>query len=217
MDKKRVSASVCGYNQFSRACKLLISNLFYSVTANDITAKSSLSGDFSDFIDNWECDKYTVLRCMQDLAGQLMQKGLIQTQDLDYVEMWVRDLRSIGYNDSSVVPASEAKYEPCICNPQPCTGDDHLEGVYFHPSVSIKEIEHRARQGKFLDENDFRNQLRQSANFASRMLQTLCPSIDIKKALANQNQYDPHDNILLIVTFYKGDYETIPLLEIMYR
>ena len=182
----------------------------FSVTANDIIAKSSLTNKFSNFIDNWNCDKYTVLQCMQELAGQMMQNDLIQLQDLTYIEMWVRDLRSIGFPDIEVLPQSQAKDEPCA-------GNDNLSGVYFHPSVRIKEIEHRARQGKFLDEDDFRNQLQKSASFASRMLQTLCPSIDIKKAVANQNQYDPHDNILLIVTFFKKDYETIPLLEIMYR
>ena len=153
---------------------------------------------------------------MLELAGELMQNDLIQLSDLTYIEMWVRDLKDIGWpflpqkDDIAVVQPSQAKDEPCY-------GDDSLSGVYFHPSVRIKEIEHRARQGKFLDEDDFRNQLQKSASFASRMLQTLCPSIDIKKAVANQNQYDPHDNILLIVTFFKKDYETIPLLEIMYR
>lgn len=187
-----------------------------TVTANDIIAKSSLTNEFSNFIDNWTCDKVTVLRCMLELAGQLMQNDLIQLSDLTYIEMWVRDLKDIGWpflpqkDDIAVVQPSQAKDEPCY-------GEDSLSGVYFHPSVRIKEIEHRARQGKFLDEDDFRNQLQKSASFASRMLQTLCPSIDIKKAVANQNQYDPHDNILLIVTFFKKDYETIPLLEIMYR
>ena len=42
-------------------------------------------------------------------------------------------------------------------------------------------------------------------------------SVDLETALANYNKYDPHDNILLIVTFYKKDYHNIPLLEIMYR
>ena len=190
--------------------------IIFSVTANDIIAKSSLTNEFSNFIDNWTCDKVTVLRCMLELAGQLMQNDLIQLSDLTYIEMWVRDLKDIGWpflpqqDDIAVVQPSQAKDEPCV-------GEDSLSGVYFHPSVRIKEIEHRARQGKFLDEDDFRNQLQKSASFASRMLQTLCPSIDIKKAVANQNQYDPHDNILLIVTFFKKDYETIPLLEIMYR
>ena len=124
--------------------------------------------------------------------------------------MWVDDLSQIGYIDIPKTSRSLARDEPCI-------GDDDLSGVYFHPSVRVQEAEHRARQGKFLDEDDFRNQLRKSESFASRQLQKLCPSIDINKALANQEQYDPHDNILLIVTFHKKDYESIPLLEIMYR
>ena len=117
---------------------------------------------------------------MLELAGQLMQNDLIQLSDLTYIEMWVRDLKDIGWpflpqqDDIAVVQPSQAKDEPCV-------GEDSLSGVYFHPSVRIKEIEHRARQGKFLDEDDFRNQLQKSASFASRMLQTLCPSIDIKK------------------------------------
>ena len=77
-------------------------------------------------------------------------------------------------------------------------------------------LKHRSRQGKILVE-DFEHQLKKSESFASRMLKRLCPSVDLKTALANYNQYDPHDNILLIVTFYKKDYHNIPLLEIMYR
>ena len=123
--------------------------------------------------------------------------------------MWVSDLKSIGYEDIKTVQSFEAQQEPCI-------GQDALKGVYFHPSVRIKEYEHRSRQGKILVE-DFEHQLKKSESFASRMLKRLCPSVDLKTALANYNQYDPHDNILLIVTFYKKDYHNIPLLEIMYR
>ena len=106
--------------------------------------------------------------------------------------MWVSDLKSIGYEDIKTVQSFEAQQEPCI-------GQDALKGVYFHPSVRIKEYEHRSRQGKILVE-DFEHQLKKSESFASRMLKRLCPSVDLKTALANYNQYDPHDNILLIVT-----------------
>ena len=125
--------------------------------------------------------------------------------------MWVSDLRSINYEDLAVVPEDKALEEPCI-------GQDALTGVYFHPSVNIKEQEHRSRQGKILiEEDNFENKLKRYESFASRMLKRLCPSVDLKTALSNYNNYDPHDNILLIVTFYQKDYHNIPLLEIMYR
>ena len=50
--------------------------------------------------------------------------------------MWVSDLKSIGYEDIKTVQSFEAQQEPCI-------GQDALKGVYFHPSVRIKEYEHR--------------------------------------------------------------------------
>ena len=34
---------------------------------------------------------------MLELAGQLMQNDLIQLSDLTYIEMWVRDLKDIGW------------------------------------------------------------------------------------------------------------------------
>jgi len=180
-----------------------------TMTAEDIAAKTPLTKKYTEFVSSWECTDYTVLRCMQALGGALLRADLIDVRSLELLDMWVSDLKSIGYEDIKTVQSFEAQQEPCI-------GQDALKGVYFHPSVRIKEYEHRSRQGKILVE-DFEHQLKKSESFASRMLKRLCPSVDLKTALANYNQYDPHDNILLIVTFYKKDYHNIPLLEIMYR
>lgn len=65
---------------------------------------------------------------------------------------------------------------------------------------------------------EFEESIQKAESFASRMIQRLCPTVDLKTALSNlNNDYDSHDNILLIVTFYRKDYHNIPLLEIMYR
>ena len=82
--------------------------------------------------------------------------------------MWVSDLKSINYEDIAVTSFKDSQ--------EPCIGQDALTGVYFHPSVRIKEYEHRSRQGKILiEDEDFEHKLKKSESFASRMLKRLCP------------------------------------------
>ena len=40
--------------------------------------------------------------------------------------------------------------------------------------------------------------MEKAERFASRMIQRLCPAVDLEKALINYKQYDPHDGLLLI-------------------
>lgn len=182
-----------------------------TVTENDISTKSARTKEFANFLESWQCDDYTMLRCLRQLGGDMLKSNLISVNDLDLIEMWIYDLKFIGFEDVIVISNSEAAQAPCI-------GQDSLGGVYFHPSVRVQEYEHRSRQGKALAEENFENQLKESESFASRMLKRLCPSVDLKNVLSdNLESYDPHDNILVIVTFTKKDYENIPLLEIMYR
>ena len=181
------------------------------MTENDISTKSARTKEFANFLESWQCDDYTMLRCLRQLGGDMLKSNLISVNDLDLIEMWIYDLKFIGFEDVIVISNSEAAQAPCI-------GQDSLGGVYFHPSVRVQEYEHRSRQGKALAEENFENQLKESESFASRMLKRLCPSVDLKNVLSdNLESYDPHDNILVIVTFTKKDYENIPLLEIMYR
>ena len=79
-------------------------------------------------------------------------------------------------------------------------GTDSLSGVYFHPSVGPKnnELQQSPRQGKSVNDEGFENKLEKAERFASRMIQRLCPAVDLEKALINYNQYDPHDGLLLI-------------------
>lgn len=127
--------------------------------------------------------------------------------------MWISDLLAIGFVD---IPILQGHSDPKAASP--CIGDDALTGVYFHPSVRINELKHqRSRGGRVLIET-FESQIKKSETFATKMLKRLCPTVDLAQtALANVDKYDPHDGILLIVTFYKKDYHNIPLLEIMYR
>ncbi len=180
-----------------------------TVTSNDITDRGSVTPKFLQFLSQWQCSEYTILKCFKALGGALLQNKLINVRQLELIDLWLDDLRMIDFEDIPVVDSNQAAQEPCI-------GADSLDGVYFHPSVRLREYEHRSRQGKVLAE-DFASQLKKSEVFASRMLTRLCPSVDLKSALDNYNNYDPHDNILLIVTFYEKNYTNIPLLEIMYR
>ena len=122
-------------------------------------------------------------------GGQLLEEQLISKQEVELIDMWVSDLRTIGYEDTPVMPASLTAYEPCI-------GTDSLTGVYFHPSVRQNELEQRSRDGKSIA--GFETKLKKSQQFASRMIQRLCPAVDLGDALANFNKYDPHDGLLLI-------------------
>lgn len=49
--------------------------------------------------------------------------------------------------------------------------------------------------------------------YAVKQIQRLCPTVDVTD-LANG---DVHEDLLLIITFYRKEYQNIPLLEILYR
>jgi len=186
-----------------------------TVGFSDITTKSELILTLENFFMNWKCTDYTVLACLQELGGNLHENKLISQENLQLMQMWVSDLISIGYKNTPVIPNEILPHEPCI-------GTDSLSGVYFHPSVGPKnnnelQQQQSSRQGKSINDEGFENKLEKAERFASRMIQRLCPAVDLEKALINYKQYDPHDGLLLIVTFYKKDYHNIPLLEIMYR
>ena len=100
--------------------------------SNEIISKSELIHKYQKFFNSWECSEYTVLRCLQELGGKLLENNLIDKQNLLLIDMWVEDLKSIGYEDSPVVPESLTLHEPCI-------GKDSLSGVYFHPSIRQNE------------------------------------------------------------------------------
>lgn len=180
-----------------------------TVTETDISTKSAKTKKFKQFLDTWSCTGYTLLSCFYELGGSLTQAKLISANDFNLIEMWVQDLRLINYQDSVAIGNAVQSEE------QACIGPDALNGVYFHPSIRLQEQEHRSREGKVLLET-FENNLKKSEAFASRNLQKLCPALDLREVMSYE-KYDPHDNILVIITFPKKDYHNIPLLEIMYR
>jgi hypothetical protein len=51
-------------------------------------------------------------------------------------------------------------------------------------------------------------------DYVSKQIKLLCPAVDTTELAIFE---DLHEDILLIITFYRKEYHNIPLLEIMYR
>ena len=60
-------------------------NIFFRMTAADISSKSPLTEKYTAFLSTWECTEYTVLRCMQALAGNLLQNEMIDVPTLELI------------------------------------------------------------------------------------------------------------------------------------
>ena len=58
------------------------------------------------------------------------------------------------------------------------------------------------------------NNLADNEASALKQIKKLCPAVDTSELTIYE---DLHEDILLIITFYRKEYQNIPLLEIMYR
>ena len=75
------------------------------------------------FAKDWVCQKDTVLECFKAFTSDLILEGLLPEKNGRVVDLWIQDLKAVGYQDIPVASESSG----------PCIGDNALEGVYFHP------------------------------------------------------------------------------------
>jgi len=155
---------------------------------------------------------------------------------MPFPDLWTLDLLQVGYDDVPTVdvgnghhmysglsaPSATAAGKPAGSMASPCIGGDALRGVYFHPAVQADA---------FLDERELGEELPRSPKalggsasvsqlnrlVAARAVQRLCPAVDVYGALEKADGEDSHDDLLLIVTFDKPEYASIPLFEVIYR
>ena len=77
------------------------------------------------FAKDWVCDENTVLKCFKAFTSDLILEGLLPEKNGRVVDLWIQDLKAVGYQDIPLASEKEAA--------GPCIGDNALEGVYFHP------------------------------------------------------------------------------------
>src|SRR5687768_5852848 len=102
-----------------------------SGSTNTASPTSHAATGPSKLLKRWSCRSRSTFRCLVLISKELSNSVYMTKGDLMIIDAWVKDLKSVGYSEPSMLPKRRTHSNPCL-------GADGLLGVSFHSALVPK-------------------------------------------------------------------------------